>query len=400
VAAGSQGATALQRVGQRRAPKLLLVATGIDRRGAENHVLSLAGGCVARGWEVAVAYWGGSGELAPEFAAANVNVHRIGFRGKLNPLNVLPFVRLIAAIRPDVVHTHLPLAELYGNLSATLRGVPVVVSTKHSDHAIFRRPLVRLGHTLISALDDAVIAVSEYMARFVRSVGLWPGTPLLTIYNGVDLAAVDRAGDQAADGVLRSTLTMPGERLIGAAGRLEPEKGFDILVSAMPRILADAPNTRLAIAGEGSCRIELERQIEWLGLGRKVRLLGSRADLLALMHAFDMFVLPSRAEPFGLVLLESMAAHRAVVATRVGGVLEIVRPGETGDVVTPGDPLDLAAKVLALLAEPVRAERYGLAGRRRVEQAFSLERMLGATDGLYRGLLERRTVGAERVTPC
>jgi len=372
-----------------RRPKLLLIATGIDRRGAESHVLALGRGFAARGWEVAVAYWGGSGELAAELRAADVAVHRLHFRGELNPVSLAAFVRLVREVKPDVVHTHLPLAEFYGNCAAALCRVPVIISTKHSDHALFRQPLVRLGHTLMSAPNYAVVAVSEHIARFIRSVGLWPGTPLVTIHNGVDVAALDRTADEARVASIRADLVPADGKLIGAAGRLEPEKGFDELIAAMPRVLAEMPNARLVIAGEGSRRPQLEALIDRLGLGGQVRLLGARADLFALMRALEVFVLSSRAEPFGLVLLEAMAARKPVLATNVGGVPEVVVPGETGQLVQAGDSLAMSAGLLALLADPDRARRYGEAGRRRVEQVFTLERMLAATEHLYNGHLQR-----------
>jgi glycosyltransferase involved in cell wall biosynthesis len=290
----------------------------------------------------------------------------------------------VREVRPDIVHTHLPLAEFYGNLAAVLCRVPAIISTKHSDHALFQRPPVRLGHVIMSAPNRAVIAVSEHIARFVRSVGLWPGTPLVTIHNGLDVRAVDGAADAASVAGLRAGLVPDGGQLIGAAGRLEPEKGFDRLIEAMPRVLQGAPTARLVILGEGSRRPQLQALIDQLGLAHWVRLLGARTDLFAMMHAFDLFVLSSRAEPFGLVLLEAMAARKPVVTTRVGGVPEIVVPGETGDLVPAEDGLALADGMLALLADRERAHSYGEAGRRRVEEVFPIERMLTATERVYR----------------
>ena len=363
--------------------RLLLIATGIDRRGAESHVLALGRGFAARGWDVHLAYWGGTGELAPEFRAAGVTVHRLPFRGKLNPLSLGPFLRLMRAVRPDVVHTHLPLAEFYGNLAAALCRVPTIVSTKHSDHAIFTRPLVRVGHVMMSAPNASVIAVSEHMARFVRSCGLWPGTHLAAIPNGLDVAAFDGASTPEEVAVLRASLVDDDGLLIGAAGRLEPEKGFDVLIEAMARVVASESRAQLVIAGGGSRRNELEAQIIRLGLTDHVRLLGPRPDLFALMHAFDLFALSSRSEPFGLVLLEAMAARKAIVATDAGGAPEVVVNGETGALVPSGDSAAMAAALLSLLADRDRAHTYGQAGRTRVERVFPIERMLSETEAIY-----------------
>jgi glycosyltransferase involved in cell wall biosynthesis len=247
----------------------------------------------------------------------------------------------------------------------------------------------------MSGPNHAVVAVSEHIARFVRSVGLWPGTPLVTIHNGLDVQATDRAADADEIAALRAELVPDGGQLIGAAGRLEPEKGFDRLIEAMPRVLAELPNARLVILGEGSRRVDLQGKIDQLGVAGRVRLMGARTDLIAMMHAFDLFVLSSRAEPFGLVLLEAMAARRAVLATCVGGVPEVVVPGETGDLVAPEDSLALAEGILALLADTERAHWYGENGRRRVEENFPIERMLTATEQLYRRGSEPNTRSAD-----
>jgi glycosyltransferase involved in cell wall biosynthesis len=365
--------------------RLLLIATGIDRRGAESHVLALGRGFATRGWQVHLAYWGGSGELAPEFREAGVTVHRLPFRGKLNPLSLGPFVRLVRAVRPDIVHTHLPLAELYGNLAAAICRVPTIVSTKHSDHAIFMRPLVRVGHALMSAPNASVIAVSEHLARFIRGVGLWPGTRLVAIPNGLDVAAFDAASSPEQVAALRPTLVGDGQYLIGAAGRLEPEKGFDVLIDAMAQVVAREPAARLVIAGGGSRRDELQAQVNGHGLSASVRLLGPRPDLYVLMHAFDLFALSSRSEPFGLVLLEAMAARRAIVATNAGGAPEVVVGGQTGTLVPSGDTNAMADALLILLRDRERAAAYGQAGRRRVEDVFPIDRMLTETEAVYLG---------------
>jgi glycosyltransferase involved in cell wall biosynthesis len=261
--------------------------------------------------------------------------------------------------------------------------VPTIISTKHSDHAVFRRPLVRVGHILISAPNASVIAVSEYMARFIRAVGVWPGMRLVAIPNGLDIAAFDRASTAEQASALRSALAPDGQRLIGASGRLEPEKGFDVLIDAMAFVAKRAPAARLVIAGGGSRRDDLERQIARLGLGEEVRLLGPRRDLPALMHALDLFALSSWSEPFGLVLLEAMAARRPIVATNAGGAPEVVIGSETGTLVPPGDALAIGDALLTLLADQDRARAYGEAGRARVEREFPLERMLDETEAVY-----------------
>jgi glycosyltransferase involved in cell wall biosynthesis len=176
---------------------------------------------------------------------------------------------------------------------------------------------------------------------------------------------------------------------------LHPEKGQEYLFRALPRLLAaTGGRLRLLVAGAGPFREAYEREVSVLGIGGAVRFLGFRVDIARILAVSDVVVLPSVAEAFGLVLAEAMAMQRAVVATRVGGIPELVEDDVTGILVPPASPEALAGAVLSLLRDPPRRMRLGEAGRRRVIEIFRFETMMKRYEALYDRLLSQKRPAA------
>jgi glycosyltransferase involved in cell wall biosynthesis len=178
--------------------------------------------------------------------------------------------------------------------------------------------------------------------------------------------------------------------VIGNVAALADHKGQRHLIGAMPAVLRHLPDARLAIVGSGELQEPLRRQIHDLGLARHVVLAGFRPDAAALMKSFDVFVMSSITEGLGSAILEAMACGRPVVATRTGGIPEAVAEDATGLLVPPAESGALATALVGVLKDPVLASRLGIAGRRRVEQDFSVERLVAGTVDAYHRRLERR----------
>jgi glycosyltransferase involved in cell wall biosynthesis len=177
----------------------------------------------------------------------------------------------------------------------------------------------------------------------------------------------------------------PETHLIVGLGRLEPIKGFQSLVKALPLVLSAIPSARLLLVGEGSLRMALEADARALGVADRLEIAGVRPDAATFLAAADLVVVPSLNEGMGRVLVEAMALGRPVVATRAGGIPAVVGDGQTGSLVPPNDPPVLARAVSELLKDPGLRQRMGEAGRRRAEQ-FSLAVMEARLLELYRGL--------------
>jgi glycosyltransferase involved in cell wall biosynthesis len=175
---------------------------------------------------------------------------------------------------------------------------------------------------------------------------------------------------------------------------LRAEKGHDTLLSAARRVVRNQPEVEFLFVGDGPLRGALEDQVHASGLARNVRFLGERSDVAALLGAADLFVLPSRSEASPNSVVEAMAAGLPVVATRVGGVPELIESGVNGMLVPPDHPDALTAVLLDLIRRPTFALKLGRAARLQVEHRFSFERMVSAFAALYRAELARRTAHA------
>jgi glycosyltransferase involved in cell wall biosynthesis len=181
-----------------------------------------------------------------------------------------------------------------------------------------------------------------------------------------------------------ATFWLPhGAPLVGNVAALAPHKGQRHLVAAAARVVRELPDARFLIVGDGELRDTLEKQIKTLALDRHVFLTGFRADALSLMKSFDLFAMSSVTEGLGSVVLEAMACRRAVVATRAGGLPEVVNDGVTGLLVPPQDDEALAQAIVSLLRDPSRRQTMGDAGYARVASEFSIEKMVSETVRVY-----------------
>lgn len=296
--------------------------------------------------------------------------------------------RLLRRLRPDLLHS-CNLAALEGQPVAALCGVPARIHAEHGWDMGDLHGTRRKYRWLRRALSPWVhrhVTVSAHLAAYLTErVGI-PASRVEHIYNGVD---VHRFAAPAAQGAGEGESPF----VIGTVGRLTPVKDQATLVAAFQRLRDLAPDrfpqARLVILGDGPKRAELQAALDGAGLAGQAWLPGSRADVDEQLQRLDLFVLPSLAEGIPVTVLEAMAAGVPVVATRVGGIPELVDDGVTGTLVPPGDTEALAKALRGYLEAPERGRREGAAGRERVVAHFSRERMVADYGGLYRTLLAR-----------
>lgn len=364
--------------------RVLHVITGLGIGGAERLVVSAATGLPREAFESAVCCLAERGALAAEVEQAGVPVWCVGsYPGLRHPLAFWRLWRIIARFRPEIVHTHLQSANLYGRLAARLAGVPVIVCTEHNVYQSKARRYVVVERAL-GRITHAVVAVSEQVRRFLgEQLGIAP-EGIRVIPNGVAAPVPDP--DRVA--ALRARLDVSaGDVVFATVASLTPKKGHTYLIEALPLLRARGVTCTLLLAGEGPMRPGLEALAARLGESARVRFLGEServADVLALT---DIFVLPSLVEGMPLALLEAMRAGRAVVATRVGGVPEVVHDDDNGVLVEPADAEALAEALAALAAAPARRAELGARARATVEGTYTEERYISALAELYRDLL-------------
>jgi glycosyltransferase involved in cell wall biosynthesis len=283
--------------------------------------------------------------------------------------------RLLRDLRADVLLCHGYKADLIGRPAARRAGVPVVAVSRGWTGEDFKvRCYDRLDRLLLHKMDR-VVCVSEGQARKVRAAGV-PAGRVRVIRNSARADAF-RQPDPAVRRQIEGLFPRPGERIVLAAGRLSPDKGFHVLIEAAQSVVRADPGARFVVCGDGPSRADLEGQVRAAGLGGGVAFAGFRTDLDLWMPNADLFVLPSFREGLPNVVLEACASAVPVVATDVGGTAEVLLDGQTGYVVPPGDPAALADRIGRLLADPGLRRRMGDAGRALVGEQFTFAAQAG-----------------------
>jgi glycosyltransferase involved in cell wall biosynthesis len=357
----------------------LLKVTGVA--GAEQHLLRLLPALRARGVDatfVGLDVAGtDAGRLYERLAEAGVPFEHVRCTGDVNPWMARDVVRTLRRLEPDLLHTHLVHADVYGALAASLTRTPYV-STRHNDDRYQLGPFRYVDRAFASGARR-LIAISDAVRRFLVAAGL-PDRKFETIHYGLDeMPSLPSEVTPAGAGI-------PDEAPLALAiGRLIGQKDHATLLRAFARVHEQRPDSRLAILGEGPLRADTEALARELGLIDAVVLPG-RLETHDWLARADVFVHSSRWEGFGIVLLEAMLAGLPVTATRVSAVPEIVADGKTGLLVEPGDAPALADALARLLADPARARTLGDAGRARAREEFSVSRMTDATVALYERL--------------
>lgn len=367
--------------------KIDFLITDLAFGGAELLVVRLANGLQARGWQVRVISMMPPVAFAEELRSAGIIVESLEMkRGFPNPAALFKLIRLLRSRRPDVVHSHMFHANLLGRVSRKPAGMPVLISTIHNmyEGARWRE----LANRYTAPLSDITTIISQKSAERMVRVGAISRERLKVIPNGVDTQRYYRS--EAAGKLLREELNAPGSFIWLAVGRFAEAKDHANMIRAFQRARQARGGALLLLAGEGAMRQQAEELAEALGLTGQVLFLGVRSDIPALMSAADAYLMSSSWEGMPLVLLEAASCCLPVVATDVGGNSEVVVEGKTGFLVPPKDPASLAAAMLRLMdLSDADRQAMGLAGRKYVEENYSLERITDRWEELYYELIKR-----------
>jgi glycosyltransferase involved in cell wall biosynthesis len=303
---------------------------------------------------------------------------RSGF--DISPRLALSVVEAVRAESPDLLHTHMVHADVYGSIAAHALRIPFV-STRHNDDRYLLGPFRYVDRAFMHGVRR-VIAISDAVREFHIRAGL-PAAKVVTVHYGLD------AVPDVPSELTPAEAGIPDDApLVLAIGRLIEQKDHATLLEAFARVASARPGTRLAILGWGRLEDETRARIRDLGLEESVVLPG-RVEPRDWLQRADVFVHTSRWEGFGIVLLEAMLAGLPIVATRVSAIPEIVAEAETGVLVEPGDVPGIARALAQLLDDSEVRQAMGHAGRRRAEEEFSVARMELATARVYEQALRR-----------
>lgn len=369
--------------------KVLHLMPYVTVGGAEAHLLTLSQAQRTAGLSPSLAVLqarvaDGARSLYADFASCCDRVVDLDLASRLDPRQWSRLRALIRDLRPDLLHSHLPRADL---AAALLRlsgcGVPWVASV-HGVYARTWRAAAGIG-SLARAWRraDGVIAISHAVSRWLTKGCGVPTTHVHVVHYGIEW--------QPFAGAAARRKRRPAAPLIGTMGRIDPVKGHETLIRAMPAVVARWPAARLRIAGHDpfGYGARLRELAVRLGVADRVELCGFVDDVAAFFADLDVFAFASRSEGFGQVVIEAMAAGLPVVASRIDPLTEIVRDGRTGLLVTLDDADAFAGSLLALLSDPARAAAMGLEGQRHVADRFSVERMSRDTGAVYAEVVNR-----------
>jgi glycosyltransferase involved in cell wall biosynthesis len=372
--------------------KILHVITALGRGGAENHLLELVRDQIRRGYQVAVAYLKPPAYWSEEMQRCGANVLHLGLEryGEIGP--AVRLRRYLNDVRPDVVHAHLPPAELYARLA--LLGIPSaelpLVISKHNDEPFCGCVGEKLLGRWVSWRAQKLIAISDAVSKYMTGSALGVSAEKIEVIPyGIDPTPFESVSGDVRNAVRKDLGFSDTDVVVGFIGRLVPQKDIPSLIRGVQLFCRTHGSGRLLIVGVGPEEKRLRRIVQMSGMEDRVVWAGFREDVPEVIAAMDVLALCSRYEGFGLVLLEAMASRRPVLGTRISAIPEVVDDGTTGVLVAVGDP-DAVADGLQRLSSQEARERMGEAGARRVKEKFSLSVMCTRTCALYGKVLSSK----------
>ena len=390
--------------------RVLRVIARLNVGGPALHVTYLARGLAERGYATTlVAGDVGRGEESMAFVAENAGVEVLPLHGlsrELSPVRdaiaAWRLAGIIRRVRPDVVHTHTAKAGAVGRAAAVLAGPrrPVVVHTFHGH--VLRGYFGRVGtlvfraiETILARATDRLIAVSPEVRDELVALRVAPERKFSVVRLGIELEPrVSFDGDAAEvrrrHGIAQDTF------VVGWFGRMTAVKRTDDLLTTLAGLRVRGVDALLLLVGDGDDRERLEQRAHDLGLAKSCLFLGYQEDVAQWYAVCDAVVLTSVSEGTPVTIIEALAAGRPVVATKVGGVPDVVDEGETGFLVRPGDTHALAERLEILARDPERRTAMGETGRERVLRRYAVERLVDDVDALYRELLDTTSATSRR----
>jgi len=370
------------RVDSMRSLRVLGVDPELGFAGGETQVLGLTLGLLRAGHHAELAC-DPRGLLWERARREHIECRPLAIRNALDFAAGMRLRNLLTHSHYDVVHFHTSRAHSMAPFARGLAGALVV--TRRMDY----RPNRLFAPYLYNRAVDAVAAISSRVADSLNEAGV-ARDHVRIIPSGVDCERFQAATPAEREAARVATGVAPDDFLIGTVGMLEERKGHRYLIEAIAilnRTLRGSVRIKCAIAGDGAMHAELAQFAGQSGIARDTFFLGMIGDARRLLDAIDIFVFPSLSEGLGVALLEAMACGLPVIASRVGGIVDIVEDGVTGLLVRPRDAQSIADAITALIDDPPRRRRIADAARKRVVENFSMNAMTRNTIDLYRSCL-------------
>jgi len=358
--------------------RLLYVINNLKLGGAEKRVVDLING-LGPEFSLGLACLQLKGDLVNELKRNELSVYDLGIGDEHQFwAGIERLMNIVDNFKPCLLHTHLVQASLIGRMAALPSRIPTISTQHHAHHAKDYTPLYRLERSTWS-LSSGFIALSASIEKTLRSSGYLG--PVEVIHTGIKSEPTFSAVANAEESRCPYILSVGQFR--------DEQKGHDILVKSFRRVSEVLPAYKLYLVGDGPEKEKIESLVASLGLTSSVYFLGERVDVLDLMNGCSLFVLASRWEGLGRVILEAMSVGCAIVATGVEGIPEIISSGQDGFLVSPGNIAELARCIILLLKDDDLRESLGVAAKRTVSQRFAVSRMIEREVEFYGSLCGR-----------
>ena len=365
--------------------KILFLVNHLNVGGISSYILTLASGLKRKGHSVFIASSGG--ELLSKFNDLGVIYISIPIKTKneLSPrmfLSLLKLRRVIKDNKIEILHSHSRTTQVLGSWLHKLTGAKHISTC----HGFFKR---RFSRKVFPCWGEKIIAISEQVQEHLKDDFKVSSGQISLINNGIDVDKF-KSVPPSEKQEFKSRLGLKSEPVIGILARLSDVKGHKYLIEAMKTVLVTFPDTQLLIAGEGKMEKELKKLTESLGIEKSVFFVPERLDTRDILSAIDIFVMPSLNEGLGLALMEAMASGLPVIGSAVGGIKTLIKDGDNGLLVSPGDSSEIAKAIIDLISDSNKALGLGVNARKYIAKEFSDEDMVLKTEEVYLECLRKK----------
>ena len=371
--------------------RILYVIDGIEFGGGERVFAQLLNGLPEDRFEPYLASAPNDAFLK-NIKSKNLVFYPVDFSNRFNPLPLMRLYRIVKSQRIDIVHSQGARADFFARIAAKLAKVPIIISTVQMlvegyNVGYLKRFLYQTFDRFSERFVDYFLVVSSVLKENMIEVHGIPPDKIIKIYNGIETDYYKPVGNEEMRYKIRREFAVnDSDILIASLGRLVWQKGFEYFLHAIPEILREIPDARFILVGDGPLRPELERLAVELGEGDKIIFAGYRSDVRDVLAALDIVVIPSVLEGFPMITLEAMAMAKPIVAAKIDGITEQITDGINGILIPPKDSSAIAQAIIRLINDRESGKKLGLAARKRVEQEFSVEKMVSETEKVYSSL--------------
>lgn len=383
--------------------KILHLITRLCVGGAQKNTLLTVERMDKNKWDVYLAAGAlddKEGSMEDEVPADIPYTHFPNLQRELHPIkDFRAFLELYAFIRKhrfDIVHTHISKAGILGRFAAKLAKVPVIVHTPHghvfhSYYGFLKTSIFKLLEKMAVGTTDKMIALTGQERDEHLALGIGAREKFEVIQSGIDIENFSQKPDETACDAVRKRWALTREhRVVGTVARLVPVKGHEFLIQAMPEIIQSFSKARFLFVGDGEKKEDLIAMAKKLGVHSHLIITGHQTDVRAFYSLMDVFVLPSLNEGMGRVILEAMSGGVPVVATSVGGILNLVQHEQTGVLVPPRDSAALSRAVVDLLSDAEKAKQIAARAKKQLP-LFTADNMVQKIEALYETLLKEKS---------